>query len=44
MELVQLQFSFYLRPRDAGFAAVGAFSAFNGPGVLDVFHSLAHLA
>jgi hypothetical protein len=35
-ELVQLQFLFYLRPKDAGFAAAGAFGAFNGPGVLDV--------
>jgi hypothetical protein len=43
-ELVQLQFFFYLRPGDAGFAAVGAFGAFKGPGILDVFHRPAHLA
>ena len=43
-ELVQLQFFFDLRPRDAGFAAVGPFGSFNAPGVLDVFHRPAHLA
>lgn len=42
--LIQLQFLFNLRPGDARFAAIGAFGAFNGPGILDVFDGAAHLA
>ena len=41
--LIQLQFLFDLRPRDARFLAVGAFGAFNRAGILDVLDRAAHL-
>ena len=40
---VRSQFLFNLRPGDARLAAIGAFGAFDDPGILDVFDGTAHL-